>query len=47
MGEKIDKDKLVIKIGDFMVAEIGKISSSYDESKLKNIWLGIINIKEI
>ena len=34
-GEKIDKDKLVIKIGDFIVAESGKISSSYDESKLK------------
>ncbi len=34
-GEKIDKDKLVIKIGDFIVAERGKISSSYDESKLK------------
>ena len=27
-GEKIDKDKLEIKIGDFIVAENGKISSS-------------------
>ncbi len=34
-GEKIDKDKLVIKFGEFVVAERGKISENYDEEKLK------------
>ncbi len=34
-GEKIDNEKLVIKIGDMVVAENGKISESYDENKLK------------
>ena len=34
-GESIDKEKLVIKIGDLVVAENGKISSNYDEQKLK------------
>ena len=34
-GEIIDKEKLVIKIGDLVVAENGKISSNYDEQKLK------------
>ena len=33
--EKIDIDKIIIKIGDFLVAENGKISDSYDEEKLK------------
>ena len=34
-GEQIDIKKLKIKIGDFIVAENGKISESYDEKKLK------------
>ena len=34
-GEQIDTKKLKIKIGDFIVAENGKISESYDEKKLK------------
>ena len=34
-GEVIDQKKLKIKIGDFIVAENGKISESYDEKKLK------------
>ena len=34
-GEKVDKEKLVIKFGELLVAENGKISGSYDELKLK------------
>jgi glutamate N-acetyltransferase/amino-acid N-acetyltransferase len=34
-GEIIDQKKLKIKIGDFIVAENGKVSESYDEEKLK------------
>ncbi len=34
-GEVIDYKKLKIKIGDFIVAENGKISDSYNEEKLK------------
>ena len=34
-GEIIDQKKLKIKIGDFVVAENGKISETYDEEKLK------------
>ena len=34
-GEIIDQKKLKIKIGNFIVAENGKISESYDEKKLK------------
>tara|TARA_B100000579_G_scaffold207857_1_gene169781 strand:- start:3881 stop:5185 length:1305 start_codon:yes stop_codon:yes gene_type:complete len=34
-GENIDIKKLKIKIGEFMVAENGKISDHYDEKKLK------------
>jgi glutamate N-acetyltransferase/amino-acid N-acetyltransferase len=34
-GEFIDQKKLKIKIGNFVVAENGKISDSYDEQKLK------------
>ncbi len=34
-GEFIDSKKLKIKIGNFIVAENGKISESYDEKKLK------------
>ena len=33
-GEIVDQ-KLKIKIGNFVVAENGKISESYDEQKLK------------
>ena len=34
-GEVIDQKKLKIKIGNFVVAENGKVSESYDEQKLK------------
>ncbi|MDA9684251.1 bifunctional glutamate N-acetyltransferase/amino-acid acetyltransferase ArgJ [Candidatus Pelagibacter bacterium] len=34
-GELIDQKKLKIKIGNFIVAENGKISENYDEKKLK------------
>ena len=34
-GEIVDQKKLKIKIGEFVVAENGKISESYDEKKLK------------
>ena len=34
-GEIVDQKKLKIKIGEFIVAENGKISESYDEKKLK------------
>jgi glutamate N-acetyltransferase/amino-acid N-acetyltransferase len=34
-GEEIDLKKLKIKFGDFIVAENGKISDSYNEEKLK------------
>ena len=34
-GEMIDQKKLKIKIGNFVVAENGKISETYDEKKLK------------
>ena len=33
--EKLNQKKLKIKIGNFIVAENGKISESYDEKKLK------------
>lgn len=35
-GEIVDYKKLKIKLGDFIVAENGKISDSYDEEKLKD-----------
>ena len=34
-GEEIDSNKLIIKLGDFIVAEKGKISESYNQEKLK------------
>ena len=34
-GEVVDQKKLKIKIGNFVVAENGKIAESYDEKKLK------------
>ena len=34
-GEIVDQKKLKIKIGNFVVAENGKISETYDEKKLK------------
>ena len=34
-GEIVDQKKLKIKIGDFIVAENGKVAESYDEAKLK------------
>ena len=43
-GEKIDNEKLIIKIGETIVAEDGKISEHYDEAKLKEYmeWDSII-----
>ena len=43
-GEAIDLKKLKIKFGDFIVAENGKISDSYNEEKLKEYmkWDSII-----
>jgi glutamate N-acetyltransferase/amino-acid N-acetyltransferase len=34
-GEKIDPKRIIIKLGEFVVAENGKISESYNEEKLK------------
>ena len=34
-GEAVDQKKLKIKIGNFVVAENGRVSESYDEQKLK------------
>ena len=34
-GEIVDQKKLKIKIGEFVVAENGKVSDSYDEKKIK------------
>ncbi len=34
-GEKIDSKKIVIKLGEIIVAENGKISDNYDEEKLQ------------
>ena len=49
-GEIIDPKKLKIKLGDFVVAENGRISDSYKEDKLKEymMWDSImieINLK--
>ncbi len=43
-GEQIDPKKLKIKLGNFIVAENGKISDSYDEKKLKEymMWDSIV-----
>ena len=35
-GEVVDYKKLKVKFGDFIVAENGKISESYNEEKLKD-----------
>ena len=50
-GEAIDQKKLKIKLGNFIVAENGKISETYDEQKLKEYmqWDSIvieINLKQ-
>ena len=34
-GEEVDQKKIIIKLGDFVVAEKGKISETYNEEKLK------------
>jgi glutamate N-acetyltransferase/amino-acid N-acetyltransferase len=34
-GEEVDQKKIIIKLGDFIVAEKGKISENYSEEKLK------------
>ena len=43
-GEKVNNEKLVIKFGELVVAEDGKISNEYDEAKLKEYmkWDSII-----
>jgi len=43
-GEMVDSKKLKIKLGDFVVAENGKVSDSYNEEKLKEYmkWDSII-----
>ena len=43
-GEQVNNEKLVIKFGDLVVAEDGKISNEYDEAKLKEYmkWDSII-----
>ena len=38
-GEEIDTKKLKVKIGEYIVAENGKISDSYDEIKIKEYML--------
>ena len=38
-GEAIDAKKLKVKIGEYIVAENGKISDSYDEKKIKEYML--------
>ena len=38
-GELIDTKKLKVKIGEYIVAENGKISDSYDEKKIKEYML--------
>ena len=49
-GEIVDQKKLKVKIGNFIVAENGKISENYDEKKLKEYmeWSSIeieVNLK--
>ena len=34
-GEKVDQKKIIIKLGEFIVAENGKISENYNEEKLQ------------
>ena len=43
-GEKMDAKKIIIKLGDFVVAEGGKISENYNEDKLQEYmkWDSII-----
>ena len=43
-GENIDKNKIIVKFGDFILAEGGKISESYDEEKIKEYmrWESIV-----
>ena len=43
-GELVVK-KLKIKIGNFIVAENGKISDNYDEKKLKEYGMGLIEVE--
>ena len=34
-GENIDKHKLIVKLGEFTLAEKGKVFENYDEEKVK------------
>ena len=40
-GEIVDSGKIIIKFGDFVVAENGKISDSYNEENLKEYEVGL------
>lgn len=46
-GEKIDPKKIIIKLGEFIVAENGKISDSYNEKKLQRYMKGEFIIIEV
>lgn len=46
-GEKIDSKKIIIKLGEFIVAENGKISDSYNEKKLQKYMKGEFIIIEV
>ncbi len=46
-GEKIDSKKIIIKLGEFIVAENGKISDSYNEKKLQEYMKGESIIIEV
>lgn len=46
-GEKIDPKKIIIKLGEFIVAENGKISDSYNEKKLQKYMKGEFIIIEV
>lgn len=46
-GEKIDPKKIIIKLGEFIVAENGKIADSYNEKKLQKYMKGEFIIIEV
>ena len=46
-GEKIEPKKIIIRLGEFIVAESGKISDSYNEKKLQEYMKGESIIIEV
>ncbi len=46
-GEKIEPKKIIIRLGEFIVAESGKISDSYNEKKLQKYMKGEFIIIEV